>query len=96
MAYPHGYNGPRVRRMAEEVGYESAAAVGDARHAHDGDLYNVSRLTVMKSTTIEQLSGWLSGTIGAVRDGRESMATKGWRTYRRSRAVMLGRPGSAY
>ena len=27
VAYPHGYNGPRVQRAARKAGYDSAAAV---------------------------------------------------------------------
>ncbi len=95
LANPHGYNGPRVRAMARRLGYESAAGVRNTRHRLDGDVFNIARLTVMRGTDPAQLSAWLCARDHPVRR-RESLATKGWRMYRRGRAVVQRRPGSVY
>jgi peptidoglycan/xylan/chitin deacetylase (PgdA/CDA1 family) len=95
LAYPHGYNGPRVRRMAARLGYESAAGVRNALHDPHGDLFNISRLTVTRGTDPVQLTSWLTDPRRILRR-RELLRTRGWRTYRRGRAILQGRPGSVY
>jgi peptidoglycan/xylan/chitin deacetylase (PgdA/CDA1 family) len=95
-AYPHGYNGPRVRRLTREVGYGSAAAVRNALHWTGEDAFAVSRLTLTRTTTDAELSAWLAGTDATVGPLRESLATKGWRAYRRGRALLQRAPGSDY
>ncbi len=51
IAYPYGYWSRRVRRAAEEVGYEQAAAVGNAASQPGDDEFAVPRLTVRRSTS---------------------------------------------
>ena len=89
-AYPYGYNSPRVRRLTKAVGYESAAAVRNGVSPPDEDPFYVSRLTVTRATTSAQFSSWLSGAEGARRRQQESLATKGWRAYRRGRVLVQG------
>lgn len=95
-AYPHGYNGPRIRRLTRAAGYDSAAGVRNAQHRPGEDTYNVSRLTLTATTTDGELTRWLNGVDQHNRSGRESPATKGWRMYRRSRAIVRRSPGSDY
>jgi len=95
LAYPHGYNGPRVRRMTQRAGYESAAAVGSRLSPVDEDRFRISRLMVRRDMTLSEFSASLDGGDGRTRRG-ESWATRGWRAYRRTRAVVQGRPGSDY
>jgi peptidoglycan/xylan/chitin deacetylase (PgdA/CDA1 family) len=98
-AYPHGYHGPRVRRLTEEAGYTSAAAVRNVQSYADDHPFSVSRLTVMRTTTEADLRSWLQPTAEGdrcTRGGREALPTRGWRAYRRTRAVLRRRPGSDY
>lgn len=95
-AYPHGYNGPKVRRMTREVGYESGAGVRNAVHRPGEDRYAISRLTVTRATTPTEFSSWLDGVDGVRAITGEAWETKGWRAYRRGRAILRRRPGSDY
>lgn len=95
-AYPHGYHGPRVRRLTERAGYESAAAVRNSLTTPGDHPFSVSRLTVLRTTGPEEFSAWLSGAAPATGDRGEALRTKGWRAYRRARAVARREPGSDY
>jgi peptidoglycan/xylan/chitin deacetylase (PgdA/CDA1 family) len=95
-AYPHGYNGARVRQATRDSGYRAAAAVRNALHRPGGDPYAVARLMVTRETTASEVAGWLDGLGAPVAGTRESLATRGWRAYRRGRALMRRAPGSAY
>jgi peptidoglycan/xylan/chitin deacetylase (PgdA/CDA1 family) len=94
-AYPHGYNGPRVRRLTAEAGYASAVSVHNARHHKGENAYDRSRLIVTNRMTLDELARWLEGPDDRLRTG-DSLATRGWRAYRRGKALLRGRPGSAY
>ncbi|TYP87210.1 polysaccharide deacetylase [Blastococcus xanthinilyticus] len=96
MAYPHGYSGPRVRRATRAAGYGSGAAVRNALHRPDDDPFAVSRLMLMRGTTTEQFGAWLAGVDGRSGSPLAGWATVGWRAYRRGRALVRRRPGSAY
>jgi peptidoglycan/xylan/chitin deacetylase (PgdA/CDA1 family) len=95
-AYPHGYNGPRVRRATRDSGYRSAAAVRNALHRPGGDPYAVARLMVNRATTAQDVARWLAGTGAPVAGPGETLATRGWRLYRRGRAVARRTAGSDY
>ena len=94
-AYPHGYNGPRVRRATRQAGYENACGVRNVLHCAGEDVFAVSRLMLRRTTTLDELSRWLED-VECRPAGRESWATRGWRAYRRARAVARRRPGSVY
>jgi peptidoglycan/xylan/chitin deacetylase (PgdA/CDA1 family) len=95
-AYPHGYNGPRVRRAARASGYRAAAAVRNALHHPGEDPFAVSRLMVTSRTTAQDVARWLDGIGVPVAGPRESWPTRGWRAYRRTRAVLRRAPGTEY
>jgi peptidoglycan/xylan/chitin deacetylase (PgdA/CDA1 family) len=95
-AYPHGYNGPRVRRATQAAGYRAAAAVRNALHRPGDTPFAVARLTVTRTTTADDVARWLRGTDVPVAGTGESPATRGWRAYRRGRALLRRAPGSAY
>lgn len=95
-AYPHGYNGPRVRRMTRQAGYRSAAGVRNALHRPGEDRYAVSRLMLTAAARTQDVAAWLSGVDGQRQSGGEAWKTKGWRAYRRGRAILRRRPGSDY
>ncbi len=94
-AYPHGYNGPRVRRATRDAGYDNACGVRNALHCAGEDAFAISRLMLRRTTTLDQLSRWLQDVECPPVD-REAWATRGWRAYRRARAVVRRRPGSVY
>jgi peptidoglycan/xylan/chitin deacetylase (PgdA/CDA1 family) len=97
IAYPHGYNGPRVRRAARAAGHESGAAVRNRASHADEDPFRISRFMVTATTTPEDLSAWLQQpTPSRPPTDRESPLTTGWRMYRRGRALVRRRPGSDY
>ncbi|MGZ4644307.1 MAG: polysaccharide deacetylase family protein [Blastococcus sp.] len=96
LAYPHGYNGPRVRRAAREGGYRAAAAVRNALHRPGEDPFAVARLMVTRTTTARDVAAWLDGRGAPVAAPGESLATRGWRSYRRGRAILRRAPGSDY
>jgi len=97
LAYPHGYHGPRVRRVARASGYRSGAAVRNRIGPPSEDPFRVSRLTVTASTTTAELASWLVlPSPSGRRQARESPLSSAWRVYRRSRAVLRGKPGSDY
>lgn len=95
VAYPHGYNGPRVRRAARTAGYDSGAAVRNRPSPQGEDVFRCSRLTVLSTTAPEEIAAWLRPQeVGA--PNREPLRTSAGRAYRRGRALLRGRPGSVY
>jgi peptidoglycan/xylan/chitin deacetylase (PgdA/CDA1 family) len=95
-AYPHGYSGPRVQRAARASGYRAAAGVRNALHRPGEDAFAVSRLMVTSRTTAQDIARWLDGIGVPVAGERESWATRGWRAYRRTKAVLRRSPGTDY
>ena len=95
-AYPHGYNGPRVRRATRASGYRAAAAVRNALHPPGEHPFGISRITVLPTTTVRDVAGWLGGAGVPIAGPREALATRGWRAYRRGRALLSGAPGSDF
>jgi peptidoglycan/xylan/chitin deacetylase (PgdA/CDA1 family) len=93
-AYPHGYSGPRLRREVRAAGYRGGCGVKNALSSQSDDTFSLARLMVHADTSLEQVGEWLDrrGAPGPPR--RESAATRGWRAYRRMRAVVTRRPGS--
>lgn len=95
-AYPYGYHGPVVRRLAQECGFASACAVKNALSRNDDDLFSLARLTVRSETTLDQLEAWLHGRGAPVAPVRELARTRAWRAYRRGRALVTGRTASEW
>ena len=90
-AYPYGYHGPVVRRLAQECGFASACAVKNALSPPGDDRFSLARLTVRSDTTLAQLAAWLDG-CGVLPPPRgERARTRAWRSYRRGRASVRRR-----
>ncbi len=90
LAYPHGYNSPRVRAMSARAGYETATAVRHALSSESDERYRIARLIVRRTHTVADVEGWLAGAGARVAPYRDGPKTIGWRWYRRARAVVHG------
>jgi peptidoglycan/xylan/chitin deacetylase (PgdA/CDA1 family) len=93
-AYPHGYSGPRIRRLVRAAGYRGACGVKNTLSATGDDRFALSRLLVGSDTTPADIGGWLDRAGAPPPARRESARTIGWRVYRRTRAVLRRRPGA--
>jgi peptidoglycan/xylan/chitin deacetylase (PgdA/CDA1 family) len=91
-AYPHGYSSPRVRRVVADAGYRGACAVRNTLTGPGDDEFALGRLMVTSETDVGTVESWLARRA-ARPIGRESARTRGWRAYRRGRALVTRRPG---
>jgi len=87
-AYPYGYHGPVVHRLAQESGFASACAVKNALSFTADDRFALARLTVRADTTLAGLGAWLDGRGAPLAPRRERARTRAWRVFRRGRAVV--------
>lgn len=92
-AYPHGYSSPRLRRLVHEVGYRGACAVKDAFSSEEDDELALARLMLRADTPVAEVEQWLDRRGAPPPPRHEAMRTRGWRAYRRARAVVTRRPG---
>ncbi|MFD5447558.1 polysaccharide deacetylase family protein [Streptomyces sp. NPDC003470] len=90
LAYPHGYNSPRVRAMSARAGYETATAVRHALSSGRDERYRIARLIVRRGHTADDVRTWLAGGGARVAPYRDGPRTVGWRWYRRTRAALRG------
>ncbi len=90
LAYPHGYNSPRVRAMAARAGYETATAVRHALSSERDERYRIARLIVRRGHTAADVRTWLAGDGARVAPYRDGPKTIAWRWYRRTRAAVRG------
>jgi peptidoglycan/xylan/chitin deacetylase (PgdA/CDA1 family) len=95
-AYPHGYNSHRIRKQVLQAGYDSATAVRNALSPQSDNPLRLARLMLMNDTSVADVEQWLDGHLAPTASRFESPKTTGWRAYRRTRAVLTGKPGSAY
>jgi peptidoglycan/xylan/chitin deacetylase (PgdA/CDA1 family) len=91
-AYPHGYSSKAVRGLVREAGYTSAASVKNALSSSADDRFDLARLTVRPTTSLDVLDQWLDGKAATIAPYAERLRTRGWRMYRRSRARLQTRP----
>jgi peptidoglycan/xylan/chitin deacetylase (PgdA/CDA1 family) len=92
-AYPHGYSSRAVRALVREAGWTSAAAIrADSAFSSEGDdPLRFARLMVRADTGRNRFSLWTGGEGAPVAPFAEGLRTRGWRAYRRARA-MTGLP----
>lgn len=90
LAYPHGYNDRRVRRMAAAAGYETATAVRHALSSERDETHRIARLIVRRSHTVRDVADWLSGRGARIAPYRDAPRTVAWRWYRKGRAAVKG------
>ena len=87
MAYPHGSNSSRTRRIARESGYRSAYAVKNAISHPRDDPFAIARFTVHAGVTRGQVRAVLEGE-GAPRSwSGDRLRTRAFRAVRRLRGA---------
>jgi peptidoglycan/xylan/chitin deacetylase (PgdA/CDA1 family) len=83
-AYPHGYNGRRVRDVVQETGHDNATEVGRRLHTPDEWRYAVPRLQPTPDLTGAELVALVAGGGPRLLPGLKRLAQPGWRLVRRA------------
>ncbi|WP_152859992.1 polysaccharide deacetylase family protein [Streptomyces acidicola] len=86
-AYPYGYSSRRVRRAVRETGFAQALAVGNGLARRAQGPYALRRVTVRRSTGIEEFERLVEGRAIARTFARDRALTKGYAMVRRARQV---------
>jgi peptidoglycan/xylan/chitin deacetylase (PgdA/CDA1 family) len=86
-AYPYGYSDRRVRRAVREEGYVQALAVGNALARRHQGPYALQRVTIRRSTGVEEFERLLHGRAVALTFAGDRALTKGYALVRRARQV---------
>jgi peptidoglycan/xylan/chitin deacetylase (PgdA/CDA1 family) len=86
-AYPYGYSSRHVREAVRETGYAQALAVGNGLARRRQGPYALRRVTVRRSTGIEEFERLLQGRSIARTFARDRALTKGYAMVRRARQV---------
>jgi hypothetical protein len=86
-ANPYGYSSRRVRETVRETGYTQALAVGNGLARRRQGPYALTRLTVRRSTGVEEFQRLLEGRAIARTFAGDRALTKGYALVRRARQV---------
>jgi peptidoglycan/xylan/chitin deacetylase (PgdA/CDA1 family) len=86
-AYPHGYHGPTVRREIVAAGYDNACAVKESLSGPGDDPYGIARVFTETSDDLGAYEHMLTHGHRPF-SASESLKTKGWRYYRRAKALV--------
>lgn len=86
-AYPYGYSSRRVREAVRETGYAQALAVSNGLARRQQGPYALSRLTVRRTTGIEEFQRLVQGRAIARTFAGDRALTKGYALVRRARQV---------
>jgi peptidoglycan/xylan/chitin deacetylase (PgdA/CDA1 family) len=90
LAYPFGYSNARVRKLAREIGYEHACAVGNVIAVPGRDSYALPRMTIRRSTRPATFDCIIGGRKLSVTFMKDHALTKGYALVRRTRAALTG------
>lgn len=91
-AYPYGYSSRRVRQAVRAAGYAQALAVGNALARRAQGPYALERVTVRRSTSVEEFRRLVEGRAIDRTFAKDRALTKGYAMVRRARraATVLG------
>ncbi|WP_149180635.1 polysaccharide deacetylase family protein [Streptomyces sp. TRM49041] len=92
-AYPYGYSSRRVRHTVRTAGFTQALAVGNALARRAQGPYALERVTVRRSTGVEEFRRLVEGRAIGRTFARDRALTKGYAVVRRTRraaAVLAG------
>ncbi|WP_345044296.1 polysaccharide deacetylase family protein [Streptomyces sannanensis] len=84
-AYPYGYSDRRVRQAVRRAGYAQSLAVGNALAERRQGPYALRRVTVRRSTGIEEFERLVEGRSIARNFARDRVLTQGYALVRRTR-----------
>ncbi|WAZ27274.1 polysaccharide deacetylase family protein [Streptomyces cinnabarinus] len=87
-AYPYGYSDRRVRQAVRAAGFTQALVVGNAAAAPDQSPFALRRMTVRRSTGIEEFARLVEGRAIARNFARDRALTQGYALVRGSRRLM--------
>ncbi|MFB7371039.1 polysaccharide deacetylase family protein [Streptomyces sp. NPDC056222] len=87
-AYPYGYSNRRVRRTVRAAGYAQALAVGNATARRAQGPYALARVTVRRSTGIEEFERLVEGRAIGRTFAADRALTKGYAVVRRARGAL--------
>ncbi|MFF3379475.1 polysaccharide deacetylase family protein [Streptomyces sp. NPDC002680] len=93
-AYPYGYSSRRVRTAVRAAGFMQALAVGNGLARREQGPYALRRVTVRRSTGIEEFARLAEGRSTARDFVRDRALTKGYAMVRRARQVRRKAIGS--
>ena len=85
LAYPFGYSSEKVRQVVREAGYAYAYAVGNAMTPSDSDIFAMPRLTIQRSTTMDDFCRMVNGR-DTLTLRRDRALTKAYSVVRRAKA----------
>jgi peptidoglycan/xylan/chitin deacetylase (PgdA/CDA1 family) len=86
-AYPYGYSSRRVRQEVRAAGFAQALAVGNELARRRQGPYALRRVTVRRSTGIEEFARLVEGRAIARTFATDRALTKGYAMVRRARQV---------
>jgi len=86
-AYPYGYSSRRVRRTVRETGFAQSLAVGNGLARRRQGPYALQRVTVRRTTGIEEFEQVVEGRAIGRNFARDRVLTKGYALIRRARQV---------
>ncbi|MEV8316812.1 polysaccharide deacetylase family protein [Streptomyces sp. NPDC059900] len=86
-AYPYGYSSRRVRRTVRGAGFAQSLAVNNGLARRTQGPYALKRVTVRRSTGIEEFERLVEGRAITRNFARDSALTKGYAVVRRARQV---------
>ncbi|MFD7612160.1 polysaccharide deacetylase family protein [Streptomyces sp. NPDC059828] len=84
-AYPYGYSSSRVRRIVRAAGFTQSLAVGNALARRRQGPHALERVTVRRTTGIEEFERLVEGRALVRSFARDRALTKGYAMVRRSR-----------
>jgi peptidoglycan/xylan/chitin deacetylase (PgdA/CDA1 family) len=87
LAYPFGYSSAKVRRVAREIGYAYGYAVGNAMTTSAADTFTLPRLTVRRTTTMDEFRKMVDGQ-DTLTLRRDRVLTSGFSVVRRARSTL--------
>jgi peptidoglycan/xylan/chitin deacetylase (PgdA/CDA1 family) len=87
LAYPFGYSNAKVRRVAREIGYDYAYAVGNAMTTDTADAFALPRITVRRATTMDDFRKMVDGQDTLMLQ-RDRILTSGFSVVRRAKSTL--------
>lgn len=87
LAYPFGYSTSAVRQLARKAGYTYGYVVGNRTAASESDIFAVPRLTVKRTTSLDEFSRLINGE-NTITLRQDRLLTGGWAVVRGARRAL--------